>query len=207
MRLNLNWLSCLGLVMALALSVSCKKEDDSAEKSAAEPAQKQGQGGGVSHEGHEGHEGHDGPGGEDDGPRWPPAGVKAPAPPGVVEVMRAMTNAVNAGDIAKVKSLFINRTQFMGVSDCDPPTVVDRVIGGRDNWMEKLKRGKSSVTFKGFTEGYLLEIKRGEKPMECRAKVDVRLYQSRYNWVLDGKAAQGEAHFLSVQDAWFFVKL
>ena len=84
---------------------------------------------------------------------------------------------------------------------------MDRVIGGRDNLLEQLGRGKTTVTFKGFTEGYLLVIKRGEKPMECEAKIDVRLYQSRYNWVLNNKAQAGEAHFLEVGGAWFFVKL
>jgi hypothetical protein len=144
---------------------------------------------------------------EDRATPWPPAGEKAPPPPGVKEAMAAITTAINSGDHAKVKGLFMSRAQFQGVSDCDPPNVVDRVIEGRDNAIEKLKGGKHAVTFGEFTEGYLLQVKRGDKPAECRAKVDVVLYQTRYKWVWNGKDEQGEAHFLQVGGAWFFVKL
>jgi len=149
-------------------------------------------------------------GGErDDQPMpWPPpGGQKAPAPPGVQQLMANMANAINAGDHAAVHKFFMNRLQFMGVSDCDPKDVVDRVLEGRQNAVDKVKAGKNAVTFKEFTDGYFFDVKRGDKPAECRAKVDVKLYMARYKWVWNGELQDGEAHFLESSGAWFFVKM
>jgi hypothetical protein len=212
------WVLCLGALFVFALSTGCKKKEKEGQTTAE----------GSADEGPEGdrergrERGRDGPGSrgddqhgeegqgervEEDEGVWPPPGEKAPPPPGVKEAMRTMINAINAGDNATVKKLFMNRTQFLGVSDCKPKTMVDRVIGGRDNLLEQLSREKATVTFKGFTEGYLKSIKRGENAGACRAKVDVKLYQVRYNWVFNNQALREEAHFLQVGGVWFFVKL
>jgi hypothetical protein len=231
------WVLCFGALFVFALSTGCKKKEKEGKTTTAEGSADEGPEGGAEEDRGRGRErrrprGREGPGSrgedrqgddrrgddqhgeegqgervKDDAGVWPPPGEKAPPPPGVKEAMRTMINAINAGDNATVKKLFMNRTQFLGVSDCKPKTMVDRVIGGRDNLLKQLSREKATVDFKGFTEGYLRSIKRGESAGECRAKVDVKLYQVRYNWVFNNQALREEAHFLQVGGVWFFVKL
>ena len=189
-----------GLIALLAVGVGCKKDSEGPESEGMSESE------GERGPGHEGGQG--GPEGDDDrATPWPPPGEKTSPPPGVKQAFEKMVNGINAGDADAVKGLFLNRQQFLGVSDCEPKDVVDRVLEGRNNWTGLVKDGKTNVTFKNYTEGYLLSIKRGEKPAECRAKVTLKLYQTRYNWVLNGRAQEGEAHFLEVSGAWFFVKL
>ena len=170
------------LLMLLATSGGCQKSPPSSATAPAGPV-------------------------EADAPRWPPPGDKAEPPPGVRTLMSRLLNAINGERYDEVKQLFVGRTAFVNISECDPPTVVDRVMEGRDQLVEELRRDRRKVTFRSFDEGYLLKIKRGEKPLECRARVDVQLYQARYTWEIGGKTEHGEAHFLGIGSAWFLAKL
>lgn len=150
--------------------------------------------------------GDDGPGG--DGPPFPPPGaVKAPAPPAVNELMRKVMGAFTSKNGELLKGFFPNRAQFLSVSDCDPADVVDRVVDGAAQTADRAAREGAGAIFHGFTRGYLLDVKKGEKPAECRAKMDVTIYLTKYDWTIGGQRQEGEAHFLRINDVWFIVKL
>lgn len=157
--------------------------------------------------------GERGPGDGDpqaDGP-WPPPGVtdkdKATPPPDVTKLMELMVAAYNRKDATTAQKLFIPRKLFMDVSDCDPPDVVDRVIGGAQQAAERAGHVTGPVVFKGFRDGYLLDVKKGGKPAECTAKQPVKLYLTKFDWTIGAKKTPGEAHFLFTGGVWFFVKL
>ncbi len=162
--------------------------------------------------GEEGERG-EGPGDDEHGgpevPFPPPGAVKAPPPPGVQVLMEKMVNAFAKKDVETVKGLFIKRTTFLVVSDCDPADVVDRVMDGARHSADRAVREGEGVHFEGFVdgEGYLIDVKEGEKPAECRAKRPAKIYLAKFDWTIGGKKEQGEAHFLNFNDVWFFVKL
>ncbi|MFT7622664.1 MAG: hypothetical protein ACI9WU_001839 [Myxococcota bacterium] len=191
------------LASFLAISTGCK--DDKKDGNTDGP-------GGES--GRDGPGGPGGPGGDDEGegngPPFPPPGAtQAEAPPDIKVLMEKMVHAFSKGDSATVASLFINRATFMVVSDCDPVDVVDRVISGGAQAGERAKRDGKGARFLGFEkgQGYLLEVKEGEKPAECRAKKSVTLFLTKYTWIVGGREELGEAHFLRFNGVWFFVKL
>lgn len=190
------------LLVGLLLLGGCK--EDSGEDRQSDRDEERGD-----REGERGdREGERGEGPDEGGPGWPPpCGEAAPPPPRVNELMSSVVNAFNEKDGAKVAGFFINRMAFESVSDCDPADVVDRVLEGAKHAGERAERDGGAVTFRGFGEGYLCDIKTGEKPAECRAKADVQLYLTKFNWELNGQAEEGEAHFLRVNGVWFFVKL
>ena len=199
-----GWL-LITLTSLLTLGAGCSKEGGDSEKSGAKGEGQRGDG--PRGDGPRGG-GPEGDGPEGDGPQFPPpGGVKAPVPPGVQTIMSHVLNAYNAKDAAAVTRYFITRQNFNLVSDCDPKDVVDRVMDGAKQAGERAVREGGAVTFKGFTEGYLLEIKRGDKPSECRALANVGLYITRYKWEIGGRVEDGEAHFLRVGKVWYFVKL
>ncbi|MFT5430260.1 MAG: hypothetical protein ACI9OJ_000933 [Myxococcota bacterium] len=194
----------IALIALIALSFGCNKDAEGDKGQEPEGDRRGGPGGGPGGGG----PGGDGPGGEGDGPQFPPPGaVKVEPPPAVLTIVGNVMNAFNAKNAAEVKRYFISRQNFNLVSDCDPKDVVDRVMDGSKQAAERAVREGGNATFKGFTEGYLLEVKKGDKPAECRAKADVGLYMARYKWEIGGRMEDGEAHFLRVGSVWYFVKL
>ncbi len=187
------------VVMGVMLAFGgCNKDDKSKDD---EPTQRRGE------EGPGGD--RDGPGEEGEGPWPPPNGEKATPPPAVKALMSNLVNAYNKKDAAAVQKYFINRTTFLVVSDCDPADVVDRVMDGARQAGERAAADGGEVTFKGFVdgEGYLWDVKKGDKPAECRAKEAVQIYMTKYDWTVGARAERGEAHFLRFNGVWFFVKL
>ncbi len=142
-------------------------------------------------------------------PEGPPTvSEKAPAPPGVQDLMRRLVNALNQNDADAVAGFFMDRETFLGVSQCEPATVVDEVMSGRAQAVERARSApKGAILLKGIDEGELTVVKRGQKPDRCRAKVDVTLFRAPYRWEVQGKAEVGEAHWLRVGGVWLFVKL
>ena len=147
-------------------------------------------------------------GGEGEGemPWPPPGGAKAEVPPGVASLMDKMLNAFNGKKASDVERFFVNRESFLAVSDCEPRDVVDRVMEGRRQAGERATREGGSARFEGWKEGYIFELKKGDKPAECRAREDVGLFMARFNWVVNGKSEVGEAHFLRINGIWYFAK-
>jgi len=143
---------------------------------------------------------------------WPPPGAQPVTPP--ADVVRTMELAVNAyarKDAAALKKLYMDRAGFMGMSDCDQATV-KQVLEGVDTAVEQMDEYGGTVQWRGFSEGYLQSISRGNKPHRtatCRAKVDVELFQGRYRWLVRDKMLEGEAHLIRAKDrgAWRFVRL
>lgn len=185
-------IACLALALAVSPGCQDKSKDDG--PSTEDPPGDRPEGPGAE--------------GDDEGPGFPPPGAqKAPPPPAVSRLMSAMVNAYNAKDTAMVHGYFMKREAFLAASDCDPADVVDRVMDGAEQSAERAAREGGAVTFKGFGDGYLLEVKVGDKPAECRARIAVTLYMAKYQWEIAGRVEDGEAHFLRLNDVWFFVKL
>ena len=144
--------------------------------------------------------------GEGDMPWPPPGGQQAPVPPGVTAVMSKMMNAFNEKDAKGVERYFVTREAFMNVSDCDPVDVVDRVMDGRRQAGERAGREGGNARFEGWKNGFIFELKKGDKPAECRAREAVGLYMARFDWAINGKKEVGEAHFLRINGVWYFAK-
>ena len=152
--------------------------------------------------------GPNGPNGGDGEMPWPPpGGTKSEVPPGVQDVMSKMLNAFNNKDSSKVAQFFVTREAFIHVSDCDPADVVDRVMDGRRQAGERAGRDGGNARLEGWKDGYIFELKKGDKPAECRAREDVGLFMARFDWTVNGKKEAGEAHFLRINGVWYFAKL
>ena len=179
------------LVSALLVCQGCK-DDGPGENNPPKEAQERGQ---------------NGPNGGDGEMPWPPpGGEKSAVPPGVQEIMSKMMNAFNSKNAAQVEGYFVTREAFMHVSDCDPKDVVDRVMQGRQQAGERAGRMGGNARFEGWKDGYIFELKKGDKPAECRAREDVGLFMARFDWTINGKKEPGEAHFLRIGGTWFFAK-
>lgn len=179
------------LGLTLTASVGCKKDGDGPE-------------------GSEEHRDDDDDRDEQPPMPWPPPGAApAPVPPQVKTLVESLVEAYNKKDGAAVQGFFINRAAFIHASECDPPTVVDDVMGGAKMWAENAKAHGGSFGFKGFPDGqgYLMHVKKGEKPFACKARMDVDLFLTKYDFEADGKVERGEAHFLRVGEIWYAVKL
>ena len=113
--------------------------------------------------------------------------------------------ALTAGDEAAVGALFFDRDSF-ATSDCDPPTVVDNIVSARKGALERAATPTSTVEVR-VDPGRLLLVPKGEKPVECRAKVDVKLFQATWSWRHGEHEERGEAHLLHTHGTWRFVKL
>jgi hypothetical protein len=143
---------------------------------------------------------------------WPPPGAQpAPAPPGVIRVMELAVNAFAAKDEKALRGLFMDRQGFLGMSDCDAATV-KQVLEGIGTAMEQMNEYGGNVQWRGFSETYAAQVPRGEKPHRdatCTAKMDVELFQARYQWEVNDTLVVGEAHLMRAQHqgAWRFVRL
>ncbi len=185
-------------IAVLMMSVGCKKDavDESSQEARgpASPSQAQGPNGSEQAQ-------RDG-----DMPWPPPGGQQAPVPPGVSDVMSKMMNAFNGKDAKGVERYFVTREAFMNVSDCDPADVVDRVMDGRRQAGERAAREGGNARFEGWKNGFIFELKKGDKPAECRAREAVGLYMAKFDWIINGKKEVGEAHFLRINGVWYFAK-
>ena len=190
---DLRVLRALLITFALALFVcSGCKESGSGEPGDESKSQQRGQ---------------DGPNGGDGEMPWPPpGGKKSDIPPGVQQVMSKMMNAFNSKNASQVEQFFITRDAFVHVSDCDPADVVDRVMDGRRQAGERASRDGGDARFDGWKDGYIFELKKGDKPAECRAREDVGLFMARFDWTIKGKKEAGEAHFVRINGIWYFAK-
>ena len=186
-----HYIRYLSVILFVTLMVCSGCKNDAADQP-GEPSQPEGaQGGGP---------------GDGEMPWPPPGGKKADVPPGVTEVMEKMMNAFNSKDASAVEKYFVTREAFMHVSDCDPKDVVDRVMDGRRQAGGRATREGGTARFEKWNDGYLFELKKGDKPAECRAREDVGLYMARFDWALNGKKEPGEAHFLRINGVWYFAK-
>lgn len=132
---------------------------------------------------------------------------EASAPEGVTAAMDEMSRALTSGDADRVGALFLDRDAFLRVSDCEPPDLVDMVMEGRDQALERARRGGPPVGTATLSQGFFLEVAAGDKPSECRAKEDVAMFRATYRWTVGEQTELGEAHFLRVDGDWRFVKL
>ncbi len=140
-------------------------------------------------------------------------GTPTEAPPEVQAQADALMSAIARGKPEAVKSLFISRELFLEVSDCEPNTVVNDVMSGRDEIADLANRDLSDdpnraadVSDLRLFEGRMLTVNEGEKPERCRARRDVRLFQTSWSWSLDGNEESGEAHLLEIDGRWYFAK-
>jgi len=155
--------------------------------------------------------GGDGRGGDG---RGQPMGTPMEAPDAVRKHAEQLMLAIRGGDPATVKSLFISRELFLEVSDCKPNTVVEDVMGGRNETTERADRSGGDDPDRDHTEpkdlrlfgGHMLIVKKGDKPERCRALRDVRLFQTSWSWQVDGSEESGEAHLLEIDGRWHFAK-
>ncbi len=143
----------------------------------------------------------------------PAMGTPMEAPPEVEAQAKALMSAIARGKPEAVKSLFISRELFLEVSDCQPDTVVNDVLSGRDEIADLANRELSDdpnraadVSDLRLFEGRMLQVNKGEKPERCRARRDVRLFQTSWSWSLDGNQESGEAHLLEIDGHWYFAK-
>ena len=140
-------------------------------------------------------------------------GTPMEAPPEVLAQVEALMEAIVRGKPKAVKDLFISRDLFLEVSDCEPNTVVNDVMSGRDEIADLANRELSDDPNRApdlsdlrLFEGRMLRVNKGEKPERCRAKRDVRLFQTSWSWSLDGNQESGEAHLLEIDGRWHFAK-
>lgn len=119
--------------------------------------------------------------------------------------MRRVAEGLSTQNRGEVERYFITDLSFAAVSDCEPG-VAAQVAAGRAQAATSAATS-GAVTFRGFDEGYLLEVPAGGKPGPCRARQAVGLYQARYTWRVGEADVSGEAHFLRVGSVWFLVKL
>jgi hypothetical protein len=144
------------------------------------------------------------------GTRWPPPGAfKTPPPPPVRKLMERMVNVFATQQTGQVSVLFVNRQDFLGLSECEPAQIIERVMNGVKRTEELVAEYGGKVTWKGFTETYLMEVKRGRKPAECRAKLDLQLFRARFKWQVVDKIRLVEVHMVRATKggAWKFVRL
>jgi dipeptidyl aminopeptidase/acylaminoacyl peptidase len=152
----------------------------------------------------------DGHGPDGGGPR---VGTPMAAPQAVQTQVDALVAAITQGKPDAVESLFISRDLFLEVSDCKPNTVVNDVMNGRSETADRANRELSDDPNRAadlrdlrLFDGRMLVVNKGDKPERCRAKRDVRLFQTSWSWSLDGNQESGEAHLLEIDGRWYFAK-
>jgi len=146
----------------------------------------------------------------DDRGRGPRMGTAMEAPAAVRAHVDELMAAIRKGDPNRVKQLFISRELFLEVSDCDPPTVVNDVMGGRRDTAGRADRDATTSPLElrdlRLFDGRMLTVKKGEKPERCRARREVRLFQTSWSWFIDGSEESGETHLLEIEGRWYFAK-
>lgn len=130
-----------------------------------------------------------------------------PPPPGVEQAMTGMARALSAGDRDAAAALFLDREAFLRVSECDPPDLVDMVMEGRAQTLDRAQAGGPPISEITMSLGFFKEVAAGEKPSECRALEDVAMFRATWAWTAGDQVERGEAHFLRVRGEWRFVKL
>jgi len=134
-------------------------------------------------------------------------------PEAVQAQAEALVAAITRGEPRSVEELFISRELFLEVSDCKPNTVVNDVMNGRSDTADRANRELSDDPGRAANlrdlrlfDGRMLVVNKGDKPERCRAKRDVRLFQTYWSWSLDGNEESGEAHLLEIDGRWYFAK-
>ena len=125
--------------------------------------------------------------------------------------MDQLVEAINSGDPQAISNLFISRELFLTLSDCEPDNVVEDVMAGRNDAMDRARRPdderKAVISGLRLYDGRLMKVAKGQKPERCRAKEDVQLFQTYWSWQVDGSEENGEAHLLLARGSWHLAKL
>lgn len=125
--------------------------------------------------------------------------------------MQHLVEAINDNNPEAISSLFISRDLFLTISDCEPDNVVEDVMAGRNDAMDRARRPddgrQTQISNLRLFDGRLMKVAKGQKPERCRAKENVQLFQTYWSWQVDGSEESGEAHLLLARGSWHLAKL